>query len=130
VLVGGRDDLPVCSAAAWAATTPVLDLCGQTSFAEMGAVIQAAELFVGNDSAPLHLSAAVGTPFVGIYGPSDPVRHRPFGAGEVVAAAIPRSAYHDGFADVDCIGQVSVERVLAACRRTVSHRPPPQPARV
>ncbi|HEU0169212.1 MAG TPA: glycosyltransferase family 9 protein [Chloroflexota bacterium] len=122
VLVGGPDDVPVCSAVEWLAKAPVVNLCGHTSFQEMGAVIQAAELFVGNDSAPLHLAAAVGTPHVGIYGPSDPVRHRPLGAGEVVAAPISRKLYEAGFADVDCIGQVSVDDVLAACRRVLAAR--------
>ncbi|MBV8085016.1 MAG: glycosyltransferase family 9 protein [Chloroflexi bacterium] len=124
VLVGGPDDVPVCSAIEWAAEVPVLNLCGRTTFSEMGAVIQAAELFVGNDSAPLHLAAAVGTHYVGIYGPSDPVRHRPLGRGEVVAAPIPRDLYRDGFADVDCIGQIRIEEVLSACRSVLAARTP------
>lgn len=93
------------------------DVVGQASWGQTAALIQRSRLFVGNDSAPLHLAAAVGTPFVGIFGPSDPVRHQPLGRGEIVAAPIPRSAYRNGFASVDCIGMVDLEDVFAACLR-------------
>ncbi len=39
------------------------------------------DLVVGGDSGPLHLASALGTPVVGIYGPSDPVRNGPAGPG-------------------------------------------------
>ncbi len=113
VLVGGSDDRGFEGA---------IDLIGRTSFGETAAIIQRCGAFVGNDSAPLHLAAALGTPYVGIFGPSDPVRHRPLGKGEVVAAPVPSSAYRNGYADVDCIGMVSVEDVLAACLRQLDGR--------
>jgi ADP-heptose:LPS heptosyltransferase len=83
----------------------------------MAALIKKARLFIGNDSAPLHLAAEAGTRFVGIYGPSDPIRHRPFGPGEQVVAAIPASAYRNGFTSVDCISSVSVDDVAEAALR-------------
>ena len=43
------------------------------------ALIEAATLFVGNDSAPLHMAAAVGTSAVGIFGPSDWNEFHPVG---------------------------------------------------
>jgi ADP-heptose:LPS heptosyltransferase len=114
VLLGGAEDGLI-------AGFDGLDLFGKTTFGLMAALIQRCRLFVGNDSAPLHLAAAVGTPFVGLFGPSDPVRHRPLGQGEIVAAPIPRSAYRNGFADMDCIGLITVDQVLAACDRLLVH---------
>jgi len=116
ILLGGPGDRPSGQAVAGAAPSSH-DFTGGTSFGQMGALIRRCRLFVGNDSSPLHLAAAVGTPFAGIFGPSDPVRHRPFGRGEAVAARIPRSAYRNGFADVDCIEMVTLEEVLGACLR-------------
>ena len=116
-LLGGSSDKAVCAAVVAGAPEACLDLCGRTSFGETAAVIQRCRLFAGNDSAPLFLAAAVQTPFVGIFGPSDPVRHRPLGRGEIVAAPIPRGAYRNGFTTLDCIGMVGVEQVLAACKR-------------
>jgi ADP-heptose:LPS heptosyltransferase len=110
ILLGGSDDRE-------AAFSPAIDFIGRASFGQTAALVRRSRLLVGNDSAPLHLSAAVGTPFVGIFGPSDPLRHRPLGKGEIVAAPIARQAYRNGFADVDCIDMVSVEDVLAACLR-------------
>jgi ADP-heptose:LPS heptosyltransferase len=113
VLVGGPQDADVEGIPA------ALHLIGKTSLGETAAILQRCRLLAGNDSAPLHLAAAVGTPFVGIFGPSDPVRHRPLGTGEVVAAPVPRGAYKNGFAGVDCIGLVAVDEVFDACRRVL-----------
>jgi ADP-heptose:LPS heptosyltransferase len=120
VLIGGPGDEQSAAAVIAAAKHVPLDVSGVTSMGETAALIQRCRLFVGNDSAPLHLAAAVGTPFTGIFGPSDPLRHRPFGRGEVVAASIPRSAYRNGFAHQDCIRLVGVDEVAAACARAIA----------
>ena len=46
---------------------PKLNLCGALSVRESGAVLQRASLFVGHDSGPMHLAAAVGTPCAAIF---------------------------------------------------------------
>lgn len=48
-----------------------------TSLTQMAALLQRANLFIGGDSAPLHLAAACGTPITGIFGPTDPLRNGP-----------------------------------------------------
>jgi heptosyltransferase-3 len=52
------------------AAVPVVDLGGQLSLREMGALAARARLFVGVDSAPMHIAAAMGTPVVALFGPS------------------------------------------------------------
>ena len=47
-----------------------LDLSGQTTVRELGAVIEKLELFISVDSGPAHLAAAVGTPLVVLWGPA------------------------------------------------------------
>ncbi|MGE5285425.1 MAG: putative lipopolysaccharide heptosyltransferase III [Actinomycetota bacterium] len=47
-----------------------VSLAGRLSLKELGAVIASARLFVGVDSAPMHLAAAVGTPTVALFGPT------------------------------------------------------------
>jgi heptosyltransferase III len=48
----------------------VASLAGRLAFRELGALISGARLYVGVDSAPMHLAAAVGTPTVAIFGPT------------------------------------------------------------
>lgn len=50
-----------------------------TSLCELAAVIRRAGLFVGSDTGPLHIAAAVGTPCVGLYGPMPATRNGPHG---------------------------------------------------
>ncbi|QDU82987.1 ADP-heptose--LPS heptosyltransferase 2 [Planctomycetes bacterium Pla163] len=55
------------------------NLAGRLDVAELGALLERADLFVGNDSGPMHLAAALGTPTVGLFGPETPVMYEPIG---------------------------------------------------
>jgi len=55
------------------------DVAPQTSLRELAWLLQHAKAVVGGDTGPLHLAAALGTPVVGIYGPTNPLRNGPFG---------------------------------------------------
>lgn len=65
----------------------VLDLAGRTSFGRLGALVARCRLFVGNDTGPMHLAVAMGTPVVAIFGPSFPEVYGP-------RAAKSRVIYH------------------------------------
>lgn len=62
-----------------------LNLAGQTSIDLYAAVLANCALFIGVDSAGLHLAAAVGTPTVSIFGPSSPISWAPRGAEHLLA---------------------------------------------
>jgi heptosyltransferase-2 len=78
-----------------------------------------ANLLVSNDTGPMHLAAALGTPVVALFGASDPVVSAPAGAG-------PRAVLHDPepcspcflrecpVPGHPCLAKISVDRVLAA----------------
>ena len=51
-----------------------INLCGLLSPRESAAVLTRARFFVGHDSGPLHLAAAVNTPSVGLFGSNNPPR--------------------------------------------------------
>jgi heptosyltransferase-1 len=55
------------------------DVAPQTSLRELAFLLKNAKLVVGGDTGPLHLAAALGTPVVGIYGPTNPLRNGPYG---------------------------------------------------
>ena len=64
-------------------STKIIDLTGN-SLVEMTAVLKAAVAGVGPDSGPGHLAAAVGTPYVTLFGPTPPGRHAPYGCEHLV----------------------------------------------
>lgn len=64
--------------------TPPVNLAGRLTLKELGALIAQARLFLGVDSAPMHLAAAVGTPTVALFGPTGDYNWRPWGKGHIV----------------------------------------------
>lgn len=58
-----------------------VDLGGRTDLAQLAAGIASCDLLVTNDTGPLHLAAAVGTPTVSLWGAGDPMVTGPLGAG-------------------------------------------------
>lgn len=93
VLVGGKADLPMSVTTAALIRGNVRSLVGKTSLKVTGAIIEASTLFIGNDSSPLHIAAAVGAPSVGIYGPSDWNEFHPVGGpryrGQLLHSDLP-----------------------------------------
>jgi lipopolysaccharide heptosyltransferase I len=62
-------------------------LAPPTDLDELLSVARRAAVMVAGDTGPLHLAAAVGTPCVGLYGPTSPARNGPYGAGHRVISA-------------------------------------------
>jgi heptosyltransferase III len=56
-----------------------IDLVGRLILPEIAAFLSRAHLFVGNDSGLMHLSAAAGTPTIGLFGPTNAVEYGPAG---------------------------------------------------
>jgi lipopolysaccharide heptosyltransferase II len=59
---------------------PVLDLTGRLDLDGMAAVMQLCDAVISNDSAPMHLAVSVGTPTVGIFGPTAARNSGPYGS--------------------------------------------------
>ena len=110
----------------------------RTSLVELASLLKAGVLLVSGDTGPLHMAAAVGTPVVGVYGPSDPVRNGPWSPRDEVvsvsgdcsclqryaqrgAVGLVRRCEHTTW----CLEGVSVDDVCAAIDRgfasTVAH---------
>ncbi len=71
VLVGAKKEREKAARLAWACSGRVWNLAGQTTLAELAGLLKLSQLHIGVDSAAPHIAAAVGTPTVTIYGPSD-----------------------------------------------------------
>jgi lipopolysaccharide heptosyltransferase I len=58
-------------------------LSAKTSIADLVALIRRAALMISGDTGPTHIASALGTPIVGIYGPTRPSRNGPLSAGDI-----------------------------------------------
>ncbi|HET9980887.1 MAG TPA: glycosyltransferase family 9 protein [Ktedonobacterales bacterium] len=79
LLIGGKADVPLAEETLALIPQGATLLAGATPLKVTAALIEEATLFIGNDSAPMHMAAAVGTPAVGIFGPSDWNEFHPVG---------------------------------------------------
>jgi len=85
------------------------------TISELIALTRRARLFIGGDTGPLHLAAALQVPVVAIFGPTDPARNGPYGARSIVLRSpesvtshARRAAADEGLLSIGC------EAVLAA----------------
>ena len=106
--------------------TPAFSLSGQLSLKELAALTQAAKLFIGVDSAPMHIAAAVGTPTVALFGPSGDKQWGPWGVPFRVVASTRHPCRPCGIDGCgggkvsDCLTSLSVEEVLAAAHELLA----------
>ena len=85
VIVGGNEDVALAQAIVERSEGRALSAAGALSLRQSAALIQRAHCLVTNDSAPLHLATAVGTPIVALFGPTVPeFGFGPRGPGDVV----------------------------------------------
>jgi ADP-heptose:LPS heptosyltransferase len=75
VLTGAKSDLELAAAIARTAKSKPLVTAGKTSVMELAGLIKHFKVYLTPDSAPMHIASAVGTPFVALFGPTEPERH-------------------------------------------------------
>ena len=89
MVLGGPDDQTAAAPVKAAVSrTRCIDLVGQEDLLVSFACLKRARLFIGADSGLMHLAAAAGAPTLGLFGPSDEERYRPWGpVGRTVRGA-------------------------------------------
>ena len=108
-----------------ASPAPTVDLSGQLSLKELAALTARARLFVGVDSAPMHIAAAMGTPVVAIFGPSGDLEWGPWEESKNNRHRVVASTTHPcrpcGMAGCNdskvsaCLTTLPVAQVVAVC---------------
>ena len=99
-------------------------LAPNTSLRELAAVARRAAIFIGSDTGPLHLAAAVGTPCVGMFGPMPRERNGPYGPQHIALQEVwlTGSSRERRTADAASMEAISVEKVTAACDAILQRR--------
>jgi len=132
---GGKGDDQALSAAAIAQCgLPVFDLAGKTSLKETGALLRRAALLITGDTGPMHLAAAVGTPMVALFGPTDADRTGPMASapdrrrgnglpmilqdrdGLACAPCMARTCLRG---DQECLRRLTPERIVEEASRVI-----------
>jgi heptosyltransferase I len=93
-------------------------VAAEFSLAELIALTRRAQLFIGGDTGPMHLAAALGVPVVALFGPTDPARNGPFGTNAVVLrhSASPTTLSHNQASDPGLL-EITPAQVITATRR-------------
>lgn len=117
--------------AALPAEVPFRDLAGDHDLVTLAAVIERSNVFVTSDTGPMHLAAAVGTPIVALFGPSDPRRWGPLAAdSRIIRIDLPCSPCNRirrppdrcvGHVP-DCLAGIDAARVYDAVVATLEER--------
>ena len=95
-------------------------LSPQTTVADLVALARGASIYLSGDTGPAHIAAAVGTPIVGIYGPTRPSRNGPWSKDDVtVSRADVCQCHHLRQCRLKtmCLEDIQVDEVLAAVER-------------
>jgi lipopolysaccharide heptosyltransferase I len=101
-------------------------LAPPTGIGDMIVLARAASLLVSGDTGPLQIAAAVGTPIVGIYGPTSPARNGPWNPADVCVSRFDACHCHHRRRcrlPVCCLLDISVEEVCAAIDRRLAADP-------
>ena len=115
-VVWGPDEATLAAAVA-RASGDAARMAPQTTMVELLALAQASSVMVSGDTGPLHLAAAVGTPVIGLYGPTPPGRNGPWDPRDVVVSSHASCACvfkRQCTARTWCLEQVTVDAVMAA----------------
>jgi heptosyltransferase-1 len=131
VMIGGPDERAEVAAVSGMMKTPAIDLAGATTVGLLPALLSKASLLITNDSGPMHVAAAVGTPVVALFGPTSAVRTGPYGVGHgVLTGKVPCSpcfsrTCHNTL-PLECLRLVSPQQVLSAVRAQRTQRMVPR----
>ena len=135
ILVGAPEDRPLVDALRThldQATVAPLDLCGATTLPQLAALASQLDLFVSNDTGPLHLASAAGAPCVGIYTCTSPTRTGPYGARSVAVQSCVWCApsYRKTCDRMECMSELSPDRVWAVVKAQLERFQPEQASRL
>ena len=122
VLIGGSNqDIDLAEQIRQMAKCNPIVMAGRTTIKQFAAIAKKSVLFVGSDSGAMHIASAVGTPVVGMFGPSNPREWGPRGGPvEVLYKELDcRSCFHPTCirGEENCMKLIAVHEVVVAAQR-------------
>jgi len=120
VLTGTEKDSKIASALLETVkNSKPINACARTTINQLACLIKRCAVYISADSAPLHIAVGVGTPVVGLFGPTDPLRHFvPTETAVVIKKELAcSSCYKSHCKSRKCMELITVEEVLEAVNK-------------
>lgn len=117
VLTGSNEDIALANHIAKLTKSKPIMAVGKTDLMELASLIRRFSVYLTPDSAPMHIASSVGTPFVALFGPTDPKRHLAFSKDCVVICKsdeVKCSPCYDPTCSkkLNCMKRITVDDVL------------------
>jgi ADP-heptose:LPS heptosyltransferase len=126
VLVGAGGEVPICERLARECAPNAISFAGQLPIGQTAAVLRRSVAAIGADSGVMHLAAAVGSPTICLFGPTDDRRTSPFAARAIITTDVEcRPCYPRlprGCGRPICMSGITVTRVMAELAQMVASR--------
>jgi heptosyltransferase II len=122
VILGAPSERPLAQAVAAAMRHPARVLAGETSLPDLAGVLSRLRVLVTNDSGPMHLASALGTPVAAVFGPTDARETAPVGPARLVSEPVHCAPCGLRACPIDhrCMTWVAAERVAAAAEELLA----------
>lgn len=124
VIVGGKESEPESRVTAASMRRRVFDLTGKLRIGELAEILSRSKLFISNDSGPVHVAVAMGTPVISIFGRKDPglspKRWGPLGTRDAVLhkdVGCVKCLAHNCGIGFKCLDAVTVGDVVKAAEK-------------
>ena len=121
LVIAGPKDVKLAEALVKHLRSSVINLAGKTSITQLASLLKRCSLFISNDSGPVHIASAVGTPVISIFGRNQaglsPRRWGPVGLKDKILhkeAGCIECLAHNCQKQFACLKAISVEDVVAA----------------
>jgi heptosyltransferase-2 len=121
LIIAGPKDLARAEATAKNMHQPAINLAGKTSVSQLASILKRCQLFISNDSGPVHIASAVGTPVISIFGRAQkglsPKRWGPLGIKDRFLhkdVGCIECLAHNCVKEMTCIKSITVDDVLKA----------------
>ena len=126
IVLGGPGEEPIADGVAARMPSCYANFCGRTSLRQLAALLQTCDLLLTNDSGPMHLAAAVGTPTVSIFTCTSPVRAAPTGPMHCVAqtSVTCKASYRKTCEQMVCMQELTADKVLPTLQRSLAQIAP------
>lgn len=119
MIVGSAEETPLAESILSPISGGSYILTGKTSLSRLASLLSLADLFVTNDSGPMHLANILKVPLVALFGPTEPAKTGPFWQPATVihkGAPCWPCSYRECPFDHRCMMEISPEDVFQACQ--------------